>query len=362
MHGAGCGTAARVAFMRELSPSRPADLRIACFGEILLRLAAPGHELLLQSHSLQQAVAGAEANVAVSLALFGQPVGMVTVLPDNALGSWCAGELRRHGVDTGGVRPGPGRMGLYFVEHGAGHRPTRIIYDRDGSAFELSLADHGRLLHCLPRAEWLHISGVTAGLGPAAAHALLAIARAAHDRGMRLSFDCNYRESLWKRWHGDAGEVFRQIAAWCEVLFAGPRDFALMFGEGRPPGETDRCGEFASGALTALSRFEQLRLVATTMHEQCGAEQLTLSGLMMSRDGMCATPTYPLGQVVERIGNGDAFAAGVLHAVLGGHDAQRAVEFGAAAACLKHSIAGDANLATAADVDRLMRGETTMRR
>ncbi len=348
--------------MTEPTPARAPGVRIACFGEILLRLAAPGHELLLQSRGLQQAVAGAEANVAVSLALFGESVGMVTVLPDNALGDWCAGELRRYGVDTGGVRTGPGRMGLYFVERGAGHRPTRVIYDRDGSAFALSLADHARFLQCLSQAQWLHISGVTAGLGPAAAQALLGVARAAHDRGIRLSFDCNYRESLWKRWHGDAGEVFRQIAALCELLFAGPRDFALMFGDGRPPGEADGSGDFASGALTALSRFERLRFVATTVHEQCGAEQLTISALMMSRDGMCATRTYPLGQVIERIGNGDAFAAGVLHAVLGGHDAQHAVEFGAAAACLKHSIAGDANLATAADIEQLIRGESTMRR
>ncbi len=360
MHGVRRDVAAGVSLMTELTPSRTSDVRVACFGEILLRLAAPDHELLLQSRRLQQAVAGAEANVAVSLALFGQSVGMVTVLPDNALGSWCTGELRRYGVDTGGVRTGPGRMGLYFVERGAGHRPTRVIYDRNGSAFELSLTDHAQAVQSLPQAEWLHISGVTAGLGPAAAGALLGVARAAHDRGIRLSFDCNYRESLWKRWHGDAGEVFRQIAPWCELLFAGPRDFALMFGGEQPPGEADGAGDFASGALTALSRFERLRLVATTVHEQCGAEQLTISGLMMSRDGMCATRTYPLGQVVERIGNGDAFAAGVLHAVLCGHDAQRAVEFGAAAACLKHSHAGDANLATAADIERLIRGETTM--
>ena len=346
----------------QLTSSVPSNVRIACFGEILLRLAAPGHELLLQSRDLQRAVAGAEANVAVSLALFGQSVGMVTVLPDNPLGNWCRGELRRYGVDTGGVCTGPGRMGLYFVERGAGHRPTRVIYDRDGSAFELSLADHDRILQRLPQAEWLHISGVTAGLGPAAARALLNVARAAHERGIRLSFDCNYRESLWNRWHGDAGAVFRQIAAWCELLFAGPRDFALMFGDGRTPVEADGSGDFASGALTALSRFERLRLVATTVHEQCGAEHLTISGLMMSRDGMCATRTYPLGQVIERIGNGDAFAAGVLHALLDGHDAQRAVEFGAAAACLKHSIAGDANLATATDIERLLRGESTMRR
>lgn len=342
--------------------SEAPHVRVACFGEVLLRLAAPSYELLSQAKSLELTVAGAEANVAVSLSTFGHRVAMLTVLPDNTLGSSCAAELRRYGVDVSAVRIGPGRMGLYFLERGAGHRPARVVYDREGSAFALALADEKGLQDAVPQTEWLHISGVTAALGPATARAVIALARAAHRRGIRVSFDCNYRASLWERWRGDAGAVFRQISEWCELLFAGSGDFTRMFGGASAPGGADAIDAFASGALTALSRFERLRFVATTVHDRCGAEDLTLSGLMMSRDGLCTTRTYSLRHVVERIGNGDAFAAGVLHAVVSGRDAQRALDFGTAAACLKHSISGDANLATTGDIEALMRGESAVRR
>jgi 2-dehydro-3-deoxygluconokinase len=334
---------------------------VACFGEVLLRLTAPQGEPLAQASAFRSHVGGAEANVAVSLALLGHPTVMLTVLPENPLGQFCAAELRRHGVDTRAVRFEAGRMGLYFVEQGAGMRPPRVLYDREGSAFALSLSEGENWDEMLAAGDWLHLSGVVAGLGRGAARSLIRLARAAYERGTRISFDCNYRPSLWRQWDGNAGEIFREIVGLCELLFAGKNDFALMFGSDQSCG-TDETEAFSRGALTALSRFERLRYVATTMRERSEFDDHSLSALVMSRDGLCTARWYPLGRIVDRIGSGDAFAAGMLHAVIRGFDAQRAVDFAAAAACVKHTIAGDANLATAADIEAVLRGEFELRR
>ena len=187
--------------------------RVVCFGELLLRLSAPGRERLLQTPGLEVHVGGAEANVAVSLARFGHEAAMVSTVPGNALGETAVGELRRHGVDTGHVRAGEGRMGLYFLSHGALHRPSEVLYDRAESAFVRSADyDWERLLE---GAHWLHLSGVTPALGESTAQATLAAARAARRRGVMVSFDGNFRRKLWQAWDGDAAMLLRQIFAEC---------------------------------------------------------------------------------------------------------------------------------------------------
>jgi sugar/nucleoside kinase (ribokinase family) len=221
----------------------------ACFGELLLRLSAPGNELLLQSGSLNVHIGGAEANVAVALARWGHKALMVSVVPDNPLGSACGGELRRHGVHTDNIHTGPGRMGLYFLTVGAGHRPSEVLYDRAESAFALSPAELVNWDAILPQVGWLHVSGVTPALGAATAAAALRAVRAARAHGCWVSFDCNYRAKLWQRWQGDARRVLREIVAEADLLFAEERGVALILGrEFQSPGARALSGERGRGA------------------------------------------------------------------------------------------------------------------
>ena len=201
-----------------------------CFGELLLRLSAPDHELLLQSGSLAVHIGGAEANVAVSLAHFGHATRMVSVVADNALGKACIGELRRQGVRTEAIQSTEGRMGLYFLTVGAGHRPSEVLYDRADSAFALAAADAVNWSPVLAGASWFHVSGITPAVSPNAAAAALRAARAARAQGLSVSFDCNYRAKLWQRWAGNARGILRELLAEADLVFAEERDMALILG------------------------------------------------------------------------------------------------------------------------------------
>jgi 2-dehydro-3-deoxygluconokinase len=336
--------------------------RVVCFGELMLRLSPPHGGLLELMRELEVHVAGAEANVAVALTRLGHTALMVSVVPDNDLGRLCVGELRRHGVITEAIRTGPGRLGLYFVQNGAGYRPTEVLYDRADSAFALNAGNNLFWDELLDGADWLHLSGITAALGPQAAESVVTAAHAARSRGVRVSFDCNYRSSLWSTWDGDAGAILRTVAELADLLFASERDLALILE--RPSAELTGTAreEFSAAALAALARFEQLRFVATTARTERTPEEHELAAMCMCRDGFFTTRVYTLSRIVQRIGSGDAFAAGMLHALSWGFDPQRAIDFAAAAACLKHSFPGDFSLATVDDIEALLRGETSLRR
>jgi 2-dehydro-3-deoxygluconokinase len=328
-----------------------------CFGELLLRLSAPGNELLLQSGALTVHMGGAEANVAVSLSHLGHPAAMASVVPDSPLGRACIGELRRHGVRTEAIHTGPGRMGLYFLTIGAGHRPSEVLYDRADSAFATAAPGLMDWREILSGAGWLHVSGVTSALGPDAAEAALRAVRAARELGCSVSFDCNYRAKLWERWRGDARTILRDLVAESDLLFAEERDMALILGrdfmEGLVhPGPAQE--RFVAAATEALAQFPHLKWIATTVRTQKSVDHHDLAAKLMTRDGLWTTRTYSIGRIVDRIGSGDAFAAGVLHGLETGLDAQATVDFGVAAACLKHSIPGDFNLVGITDVHNLL--------
>lgn len=323
--------------------------RIVCFGELLLRLGAPGHERLLQSPALQVHVGGAEANVAVALARYGHEAAVVGRVADNALGAAAVAELRRQGVDTRAVQAAPGRMGLYFLETGAGHRPSSVLYDRADSAFARAGADAYDWPALLEGAAWLHLSGVTPALGPVAAQAAIAAARAARHAGVRVSFDGNFRSKLWQAWSGDAAAILRELMAQAELIFADHRDFAVVLGH-----ETDAASaelRFADAAQAAFAAFPQLQRVASTVRVQHSVDRQSLSALSLHRDGGAAqTPVCELSSIVDRIGTGDAFAAGVLHGLISGMDDARSLQFGWGAACLKHAVPGDFALLDAQEV------------
>jgi 2-dehydro-3-deoxygluconokinase len=325
-------------------------VRIVCFGELLLRLASPRRELLLQSPSLDIAVGGAEANVAVSLASFGHDARVVSAVPAGPLGEACRGELRRRGVDVTQVVAAPGRLGLYFLCPGAGLRPSEVIYDRADSAFARQPADAVDWAVALAGADWLHVSGVTPALGAASAEAALRALQAARTRGVRASFDCNYRPKLWQAWNGDAPRILRALAGLATVLYADERTLAMIL----PPDRVAGLDGFAPLAAAALAEWPALAYVAATTRHEDDVDHQTLGGLLATRGGVHEVAPRRLGSIVDRIGSGDAFAAGLLHGLATGRTDAAALGFGVAAACLKHSVPGDANLVGVADVDALL--------
>ncbi len=335
---------------------------IICFGELLLRLSAPGRERLLQRPQFDIHVGGAEANVAVSLARLGHDTELLGTVSDNALGEAALGELRRHGVRVDRMRRAPGRMGLYFLAQGAGLRPSEVLYDRAGSAFAITPAhayDWPRLLHGV---RLFHVSGVTPALGQPTADAAIAAARAAREAGALVSFDGNFRAKLWAAWEGDPAAILRTLIGEAALAFADHRDIAVILG--KEGGDTDEDptiepgARFAAAAARAFNAFPRLQRIATTVRTQHSVDDHSMSALMATRDGaLHATGTRSLHGIVDRIGAGDAFAAGVLHGLLTGMRDDDGLAFGLAAACLKHSQPGDFHLSDVEDVMSLVRNE-----
>jgi 2-dehydro-3-deoxygluconokinase len=329
---------------------------IVLFGEILLRLGAPDGELLLQSPRLHVAVGGAEANVAVGLARLGGDARLVSTLPDNPLGRAAIAELRRWGVDTGGVVFGAGRMGLYFLTPGAGPRPSDVLYDRAGSAF--ADADPGAVDWdvALAGTSWLHLSGVTPAVGANGAAAAIRAVAAANRLGVPVSFDGNYRARLWAQWDGDGPAILRTLSAGADLAFLNDQDLALALGH-----RFDQAGAEArlhAAATLAFETFPRLARIAATLRVRHDSDHHDLSGRLFARGAApLASRTYTLSGIVDRIGAGDAFASGLLHGLGQAWPNQRALDFAVAAACAKHTIRGDFNLASAEDIESILAEE-----
>jgi 2-dehydro-3-deoxygluconokinase len=317
---------------------------VLCFGEILLRLSSPNKELLLQSARFDVHVGGAEANVAVSLSRFGHAAAMVSTLPESALGHACAGELRRQGVQTDAIQFADGRMGLYFLTHGAGHRPAEVLYDRAGSAFAAASASAYDWSTLLAGCSWLHVSGITPAVSDAAGAAAASAMAVARQRGAKISFDCNFRARVWGARARNAPAALRSLCEQADLIFGDERDFAFMLG-----GTAD----------AAFEAFEHLQLIACTTRERQSADVQQLAGRLRARQDTYTTRPYALYGIVDRIGAGDAFAAGVLHGLMAGFDPQKTIDFATAAAVLKHSIPGDFNLAGVADVALVLSEQQT---
>ncbi len=322
--------------------------RIVCFGELLLRLSAPGRELLFQSPRLDVKFGGAEANVAASLAILGHATTMISALPDGAVGRAAAGELRRHGVDTSGIRFAEGRMGLYFLSPGAMQRPSQVTYDRADSVFARSSASEYDWPQLMAGASWVHVSGINLALNAHTADAALAAVLAARAAGAAVSFDCNYRGRLWDVRAAEAPALLREIAAEADLLLGNERDIGLMLGTDFR--ETDGEQRFLAAAQLAFEAFPRLRWMATTERAVQDVTTHELRGHLATREHVLTTRPHRLTGIVDRIGSGDAFAAGILHGLLSGLHQPAALDFAVAAACLKHSIPGDVNLAREADM------------
>ncbi|WP_198115376.1 sugar kinase [Massilia rhizosphaerae] len=332
--------------------------RIVCFGEILLRLAAPPGRIPLQTPAFDAGTDGAEANVAVALALLGHRAAMVSVLPDNPLGRAALDGLRAHGVDTAGIRLQPGRMGLYFLDPGAGKQPTDIIYDRAGSAYALADPDLYDWSALLDGAAWLHVSGIAPAVGDGPAQAVLTAMRAARARGVRVAFDGSYRAPLWAERGQDGAPLLLEAMRQADALFAGPRDIALVLG--RP--ELADPARDAEVARTAFAAFPNLTLLAWTRGVQHGAGNHELSAVLHTRTKSVTGGSYRLSGTVDRIGTGDAFAAGVLHGLQTDMEPADVAGFALAAAALKHAVTGDVNPARAERIGAAHTGAHDARR
>jgi 2-dehydro-3-deoxygluconokinase len=333
--------------------------RFVAFGEVMWRLSPPGRELLLQSAKLESWVAGAEANVATALAKLGHDSALVTALPDGPLGEAALVHLRGHGVDTRGIMRGAGRMGLYFVTSGAGLRATEVIYDRAGALFAETPAEAWDWDTLLDGADRLHLSGITPALGPKGTAAALAAARAATARGVPISFDGNYRAKLWEAWDGRPRETLTELVAQADILFGNHRDVALLLGKPFSGEGADRRREAAEAAFAA---FPNLTHIASTARHVEDADRHRLAARVDTPERGHQTPELLVAGIVDRVGTGDAFAAGVLHGLRLGEPPEDAAETGLALAALKHSLPGDATLFSRQDLDAFRTGGMDVRR
>jgi 2-dehydro-3-deoxygluconokinase len=321
---------------------------VVCFGEMLIRLSPPGQELLLQSPALKVVYGGAEANVAVGLARLGHRARMVSVVPDNDLGRAALAELRRWGVDASGVRFGPGRMGLYFMTPGAAFRSAEVLYDRAHSAFSQAAPDSFDWERELEGASWLHLSGITPALGPSGAEACVAAASAARARGVKVSFDGNYRANLWAERPGEAPEILRRLLSLADLALVTERDLALAL-ERDFPGE-DELMSRADAAAAAFVEFPRLARFASLLRSRGPDGRQELSATMATRERSIVAESLTLPAIVDRIGAGDAFAAGLLHGLLDETSEEAALTLGVRCAAHKHGIPGDFSMATPADL------------
>ncbi|WP_010184085.1 sugar kinase [Sphingomonas sp. PAMC 26605] len=329
------------------------------FGELMLRLSPPGRELLMQTPKLDVWIAGAEANVASALARLGHDVAVASAVPDNDLGRAALTSLRGSGVDTTGVLLRGERMGLYFVTSGAGLRATEVIYDRAYTSFAETPTEAWDWDALLDGVDRLHLSGITPALGPVPAASAIAAAQAAAAKGIAISFDGNWRGKLWERWDSDPRGILTQLVAHADLLFGNHRDIALLLDRDFGSDGEDRRREAVEAAFEA---FPKLQTIASTARHVEHVDLHRLSARIDTRQGHAQTDEVVLAGIVDRIGGGDAFAAGVLHALRRGGDIGEAAKTGLALAALKHSLPGDASLFRQADIDAYLAGGLDVRR
>jgi 2-dehydro-3-deoxygluconokinase len=337
--------------------------RVVTLGEVMLRLKSPGFERVFQSPMLEATFGGAEANVAASLAQFGVDARFVSAVPSNNVGDACIAALRAFGIDTSMVRRQGERLGIYFLENGANQRPSRVTYDRAGSSISTAKASDFDWPAIFADADWFHISGVTPAISASAAELSIAAARAARENGLTVSCDYNYRKNLW-RYGKKAPEVMRELVACAHVGIANEEDCQKALGI-----EVDvdvQSGELGSEKYRALAQrvleaFPNLQRQVITLRESHSADRNGWSAVMHNRRDFLTSRHYDITDIVDRVGAGDSFAAGVIYGLRAYKDDQRALEFATAASCLKHSILGDINRVGVAEVEALMAGDASGR-
>ena len=329
------------------------------FGEIMLRLKSPGHERLFQSPMLEATFGGGEANVAVALANYGLSAGFVSALPDNAIGDAAIGELKRFGVDTSNIRRLGDRVGVYFLEAGANQRPSQVVYDRAHSAMSECGAGEFDWASIFDGAKWLHITGITPALSQSAADLSLECVKEAKRLGLTVSCDFNYRGKLWK-YGKSAPEVMGALVEYVDVGIANEEDCQKSLGVSVDvdieSGELD-LAKYEALTEKMLSLYPRMSVIAITLRESKSAHQNGWSACLRDSDGFRSSRRYDITDIIDRVGGGDSFASALIYGLNACGDRQEALEFAVAASCLKHSILGDFNRVSVAEVKKLMSGD-----
>lgn len=328
------------------------------FGEIMLRLKPPGAQRFFQSPLLEATFGGGEANVAVALAGFGCPSAFVSLIPQNAIGEACVSELRRHGVDTSRVVRKGSRLGIYFLEGGANQRPPVVIYDREGSAIAQAKKGDIDWEKSLAGATWFHITGITPAISLSAADLSLEAVEKARALGLKVSCDLNYRKNLWK-YGRSAPEIMGEIVKSADVAIANEEDCQKALGISLPvdveSGKLETA-TYMSLAEKVLSIYPNLTHIAITLRESRSADENGWSAVLATGKDFLVSRRYEVRDIVDRVGTGDTFAAGLIYGLNNLSSPQEALEFAVAASCLKHSIPGDLPLLTLAEVQALVGG------
>ncbi|MBQ1942822.1 MAG: sugar kinase [Clostridia bacterium] len=335
--------------------------KVVTFGELMLRLAPEGYLRFVQSDKLEATFGGAEANVAVSLANYGVDAAFVTKLPSHEIGQAAVNSLRKFGVDTTKIVRGGDRVGIYYCEKGASQRPSKVIYDRAGSAIATAKAEDFDWNAIFEGVTWFHFTGITPALSDDVAQICLSACRAAKERGITVSCDLNFRKKLWSK--EKAGKVMGELCHYIDYCIANEEDAKDVFGiEAENTdiygGKLNREG-YISVAKQLTERFS-FKGVAITLRESKSANDNDWSGMLYTNGEAFFSKKYSM-HIVDRVGGGDSFGGGLIYALLNGYDAQSAIEFAVAASCLKHSIEGDYNMVSLAEVQNLAGGDASGR-
>lgn len=326
--------------------------KIVTFGEIMLRLACPEHLRFSQVHGFEATFGGGEANVAVSLANFGFDAEFVTALPSNDIAEACLRELRGYGVGVGNCLESGERMGIYFLEKGAVCRPSKVIYDRAGSSISQVKPGDFDWEKIFEGADWFHWTGITPAISQGAASVCLEAVKAASKMGVRISCDLNYRKNLWK-WGKSAGEVMPELVSYSDVIIGNEEDAEKVFGI--------KCEGCEAEGLALMRMFPKAKKIAITQRESLNADHNLWSAVLYDGGRLLVSRKYDITDIVDRVGGGDSFAAGLIYGILNCGDDAAALEFAVAASCLKHTIEGDFNRVTVREVESLMGGNATGR-
>ena len=339
--------------------------KVVTFGEIMLRLKSPAYERFFQSPVLEATFGGGEANVAVSLANYGMDVSFVTVLPKNDIAEACIRELRGFGVDTGKIVRKDGRLGIYYLETGAVQRPSKVVYDRAGSAIAEAKAGDIDWKKVFDGATWFHLTGITPAISQGAADLSLEAVKAAKELGVHVSCDLNYRKNLWK-YGKKADEVMTELVKYVDTVIANEEDFQKSLGLSAESASAVQEGQidvelYKKIAATAMAKYPNIKRVAITLRESKSANHNDWSACLYNGKDFFLSRKYSITDIVDRVGGGDSFGGGLIYGLNNYDNEKDALEFAVAASCLKHTIPGDYNRVTVAEVESLMKGSGTGR-
>lgn len=336
-------------------------MKVVTFGEIMLRLAPQGSRRFIQSDSFFATYGGGEANVAVSLSNFGLNAAFVTKLPMHEIGQCALNSLRAYGVDVSYIARGGDRLGIYFLEKGASQRASKVIYDRKGSSISGAAPEDFNWDKIFEGAGWFHFTGITPALGDNVAVICLEALEAAKARGVRVSCDLNYRNKLWSR--QKAGEVMDKLCRYVDVCIANEEDAADVFGIRAENTDVTK-GEVSHGAYVEVAKKLSERFgfsqTAITLRTSLSADDNKWAAMLYENGNSYFSKSYNI-HIIDRVGGGDSFGAGLIYALSEKFAPQKAIEFAAAASCLKHSVEGDFNLVTVEEVNKLADGDASGR-